>query len=270
MTARWRLAVAYDGAGFSGWAVQPGLRTVQGVLEEWIPQVLRLSAPVSLVCAGRTDAGVHARGQVCHLDVHDGLEPEVLRHRLSRVLPTDVVVGDVRVAPEGFDARFSAIWRRYAYRICDTTAPDPLLRGHVVRVRGPLDVEAMNRAGAMLVGLRDFAPFCKRREGATTIRTLTELHAERRPEGTIEFTVRADAFCHSMVRSLMGAMTEIGRGHRDEAWLAEVMAHGARHPSIPVMAPEGLCLEEVGYPADDELAARAAQARNMRAEGELE
>lgn len=270
-TERWTFGVAYDGADFSGWAVQPGLRTVQGVLEEWIPQVLRVGAPTPIACAGRTDAGVHARGQVCHVDLPVGAgTPEQLEHRLRRVLPTDVVVRGVRVAPPGFDARFSAIWRRYAYRITDGTAPaDPLLRGHVVAVRGPLDVDAMNAAAPLLIGLRDFAPFCKRREGATTIRTLTELHAERDGRGDLVFTVRADAFCHSMVRSLMGAMTEIGRGHRDAAWLAEVMRTPGRHSSIPVMAPHGLCLEEVGYPPDDELAERAERARSMRDESEL-
>ncbi|GAB3700480.1 tRNA pseudouridine(38-40) synthase TruA [Mariniluteicoccus flavus] len=262
--------MAYDGTGFSGWASQPGLRTVQGVLEEWIGQVLRLDAPAQLVCAGRTDAGVHARGQVCHLDLPDDCGADRLQHRLFRVLPGDVVVGDVRPAAPGFDARFSAVWRRYAYRISDqTSAPDPLQRGHVVRVRGPLDVEAMNAAAPILLGLKDFAPFCKRREGATTIRTLTELHAARAARGDLEFTVRADAFCHSMVRSLMGAMTEIGRGHRDADWLRAVMAAPGRASTIPVMPPHGLCLEEVGYPPDDELAARAARARTMREESEL-
>lgn len=270
-TTRLRFKVAYDGAAFSGWATQPGLRTVQGVLEEWIPQVLRLGASTPIACAGRTDAGVHARGQVCHVDLpSEAADPGRLEHRLRRVLPADVVVREADIAPPGFDARFAAIWRRYAYRITDGfAAADPLTRNHVVRLRGPLDIDAMNAAATMLLGLKDFAPFCKKREGATTIRTLTELHAIRDERGVIVFTVRADAFCHSMVRSLMGAMTEIGRGHRDAAWLAEVMTAKQRHTTIPVMPPQGLCLEEVGYPADDALLARVEQARQMRCESEL-
>lgn len=265
MSTRWRLDVAYAGADFSGWAAQPGLRTVQGVLEEWIRQVLRLPDPVQVVCAGRTDAGVHARGQVIHVDLPDDAPVDTLERRLRRVLPPDLVVGAVRPAPPGFDARFAATWRRYVYRLNDGTVPmDPLLRGHVVRVRGPLDVAAMNAAAPVLLGLRDFAPFCRRREGATTIRTLLELRAERDARGDLAYTVRADAFCHSMVRSLMGAMTAIGAGARDEAWLAEVLTTPGRHPEVQVMPAHGLCLEEVGYPPDAELAARVVQARAKR------
>lgn len=270
MTTRWRLDVAYDGKDFSGWATQPGLRTVQGTLEEWIRQVLRLSEPVALICAGRTDAGVHARGQVTHVDLPDDAPTDTLEHRLRRVLPPDVVVSRARPAPAGFDARFSAIWRRYVYRINDGTAPmDPLLRGHVTPVRGPLDLTAMNDAAQLLIGLKDFAPFCRRHEGATTIRTLLTLHAERDDRGDVAYTVRADAFCHSMVRSLMGAMTAIGTGQRDRSWLTEVLTATARHSSVQVMPAHGLCLEEVGYPPDTDLAARAVRARTKREVSEL-
>jgi tRNA pseudouridine38-40 synthase len=270
MSTRWRLDLAYDGTDFSGWATQPGLRTVQGVLEEWIPQVLRVAEPVRLVCAGRTDAGVHARGQVVHADLPDDAPVDTLQRRLDRVLPTDIVVRRVAAAPDGFDARFSAIWRRYIYRLNDGTVPaDPLLRGHIASVRGPLDVAAMNAAAGVLLGLRDFAAFCKQREGATTIRTLLDLSAERTARGDIEFTVRADAFCHSMVRSLMGAMVAVGSGRRDLEWLTGLLTSSAREPSIQVMAPHGLCLEEVRYPADTELADRADQARAIREVAEL-
>ncbi|MDO5498688.1 MAG: tRNA pseudouridine(38-40) synthase TruA [Propionibacteriaceae bacterium] len=270
MTARWRLDVAYDGTGFSGWATQPGLRTVQGVLEEWIRQVLRLRNPVQVVCAGRTDAGVHARGQVVHVDLPTDAPVETLERRLRRVLPPDVVVLGVRPAPDGFDARFAAIWRRYVYRLNDGAAPmDPLLRGHIVRLRGPVDVEAMNAAADLLIGLKDFAAFCRRHDGATTIRTLLELHAERDHRGDIAYTVKADAFCHSMVRSLMGALTAIGAGKRDRAWLADVLTSPTRHSAINVMPAHGLCLEEVGYPPDSGLAARAGQARSKREVDEL-
>lgn len=270
MTTRWRLDLAYAGGAFSGWAAQPGLRTIQGVLEEWIPQVLRLTEPVRLVCAGRTDAGVHARGQVVHVDLPSEAPVDTLQRRLERVLPSDIVVRRVAAAPTGFDARFSALWRRYVYRLNDgTAAPDPLLRGHVTQMRGPLDVDAMNAAAGVLLGLKDFAAFCKKRAGATTIRTLLDLHAVRNDRGDIEFTVRADAFCHSMVRSLMGAVTAVGSGRRDLDWLTGLLTTPGRDSSIQVLPPHGLCLEEVGYPPNAELAARAAEARATRKVGEL-
>ena len=276
---RWRLDVAYDGTAFSGWATQPGLRTVQGELERWITRVLRLPEPASLTCAGRTDAGVHARGQVAHLDLPadfrpsdragatDDLAPVLLR-RLGRVLDPDLVVTRVSAAPAGFDARFSAVWRRYCYRLWDGEHPvDPLHRNQVATTR-PLDLPAMNEAAGSLVGLRDFAAFCKRREGATTVRTLLDLHGTRLTEGPLagvcEFTVRADAFCHSMVRSVIGALVAVGSGRRGAGWVADIAARGVRDPGVTVMPAHGLTLEEVSYPPDDQLAARAVEARNVR------
>ncbi len=266
---RLRIDLAYDGAAFHGWATQPGLRTVQGVLEEWIPRVLRI-APVPLVVAGRTDAGVHARGQVCHVDLPDELPLDqdpcaVLLRRLGRVLPHDIVIRDVCRAPAGFDARFSATWRRYIYRIVDEgRVPDPLLRGHVVRVPHPVDVGALNAGAGTLLGLRDFAPFCKPRDGATTIRELRRCSARRLGDGVIAIELVADAFCHSMVRSLVGALTAVGGSRRTLAWLEDVAAHPVRHNDVLVMPAQGLVLEEVGYPADDQLAERARQARAVR------
>ena len=327
---RWRLDISYDGANFSGWARQPHLRTVQGELETWIPRVLRLDHPTPLTVAGRTDSGVHARGQVAHVDLPDGLDPRAdLHRRLPRVLDPDLVVRGITEVPSTFDARFSALWRRYVYRVWDAdSVPDPLLRSHVVTVRERLDLDALNSAGQSLLGLRDFAAFCKHREGATTIRTLMDCHAVRRgstpdpaptnhdgplPDqhagpthggettqgcmarscmtrdeaesrpinvtrstgadeaaGTIEITVLADAFCHSMVRSLVGALTAVASGKRDQAWLDEVMASSRRHSSVLVMPAAGLTLEEVGYPDEDGLAARAAQARARRSQEDLD
>lgn len=263
---RLRLDISYDGAGFHGWAAQPGLRTVQGTLEHWIAAVARLDDPVELVCAGRTDAGVHARGQVAHADVPDGIDPAVLVRRLRRALPADLTVRRVSVAPDGFDARFSAIWRRYAYRLT-TGIPEPVLRGLVVRVTGELDVAAMNACRPLLLGLRDFAPFCKRRDGATTVRTLLDLDVSEGVgdfAGTLVVNLRADAFCHSMVRALVGALVTVGGGRRDLAWLEDVMATPTRAVGSPVLPPHGLVLEEVGYPPDDRLADRAAEARARR------
>lgn len=263
---RLRLDLAYDGTDFRGWAVQPGMRTVQGELETWIGQVLRLPEAPTLVVAGRTDAGVHARGQVCHVDVPES--PDVcatLERRLRRVLRSDLVVRRVSPAPVGFDARFSALWRRYCYRIADEAyPPDPLMRGHVAEVRYCLNLDAFNGAAATLIGLRDFAAFCRPRDGATTIRELRELSATRNADGVIEVHLLADAFCHSMVRSLVGALTSVAAGKRTLAWLEQAALGPTRHNEINVMPAHGLTLEEVGYPADDQLAARAEAARAVR------
>ncbi len=270
---RLRLDLAYDGTGFHGWAAQPGLRTVQGEAELALATVLR--QPVELTCAGRTDAGVHARGQVVHLDVgpaalraaagrSSATPQEALQRRLNGVLAHDVRVLAVSVAPEGFDARFSALWRRYVYRLRDAPSPsDPLTRGHVVEWPRPLAEDAMNLAAAHLLGEHDFAAFCKRREGATTVRRLLELRVERTSVG-LELSVVADAFCHSMVRALTGCLVSVGEGRRDPAWAAGVLTGLRRHPEVRVMPAHGLTLEEVGYPDEAGLAARAEATRRVR------
>ena len=269
---RWRFDIAYDGTNFSGWAAQDGRRTVQGELESWIARILRLREPPRMVCAGRTDAGVHARGQVAHLD----LDPTMiidggndLVRRLNQVLGGDCVVRRISVAPPGFDARFGAIWRRYVYRLSDAgEPPDPLYRYQIAHVSTEVDLTRLNEEAVMLLGLRDFGAFCRRREGASTIRTLLELTGRRIPSGpmvgVIECTVRADAFCHSMVRSLVGALVAVATGQRDHEWLASVTQRGVRDSTIMVMPAAGLTLEEVGYPVDQELAARALEARATR------
>lgn len=261
---RFRLDLAYDGAGFHGWAAQPNLRTVQGEIETAIATVLRLDGPAALTCAGRTDTGVHARGQVAHVDLK-GVSVGTLARRLRRILPPDITLLHASEAPAGFDARFSALERRYVYRLIDTpTGVDPLTRGHVVAWARALDVEAMNAAASHLLGEHDFAAFCRKRAGATTIRTLLELSAARTDRGVIETTVRADAFCHSMVRSLMGALVAVGEGRQDPSWSADVLTAGVRDPRVKVMPAHGLVLEEVVYPHDDDLAARALESRRMR------
>lgn len=264
---RYRIDLAYEGTAFHGWARQPGLDTVQGELESWIKAVLRLQTEPQLVVAGRTDAGVHARGQVCHLDLPDEIpaQPDDLTRRLRRVLPASIAIKDVTAAPADFDARFSAVWRRYCYRLAEADLPpDPLLRGHVAEVREELHLDVLKLAAAELIGLRDFAAFCKPREGATTIRDLKELTCARRADGVVEVWLLADAFCHSMVRSLVGALTAVAGGRRDLEWLKRVRDHGSRHNEVHVMPAHGLTLEEVGYPPPDQLAHRAEQARAMR------
>jgi tRNA pseudouridine38-40 synthase len=272
---RIRIDLAYDGTDFRGWATQPGLRTVQAELEAALATALRLPE-VRVVCAGRTDTGVHARGQVVHLDVpgdrydtSTGRSPEspdeALRRRLNGILDADVHVRRVRAAPEGFDARFSALWRRYSYRIADAAElVDPLVRSHVLPWGRPLDLDLMNEASDLLLGHHDFAAFCRRRAGATTIRTLLDLEWRRDAHGLAEASVRADAFCHSMVRSLVGCLLAVGDGRRPVSWAAEVLGRAERDPSVAVVQAQGLTLEEVAYPADDELAHRADVTRARR------
>ena len=261
---RLRLDLSYDGTGFRGWATQPGLRTVQGEVESALATILRLDQAPQLTCAGRTDAGVHARGQVAHVDLDD-VDPPVLERRLRRLLPADIALRGLTVAPAGFDARFAALERRYVYRLDDSPAPDPLARTAVVAWPRPLDVDAMNAAAQHLLGEHDFASFCKRREGATTIRTLLELRTDRVGPG-VATTVRADAFCHSMVRALMGALVAVGEARHAPAFTAEVLALQARDTRVKVMPAHGLVLEEVVYPDDSGLAARAVEARRRRDE----
>ena len=273
---RVRLDLAYDGTDFSGWAAQPALRTVQGELSAGLATVLRSPQPVRVTVAGRTDAGVHARGQVAHVDLDPSAwaalpgrsdrEPgRALVSRLGGVLPHDIVVRRAALAPPGFDARFSAVERRYLYRLADTDAlRDPLRRHDTVWWRRPLDVDAMDEASRALVGLRDFAAFCKQREGATTIRTLLDFSWTRLPDGVLEATVRADAFCHSMVRSLVGAVVPVGEGRRDRGWPRSVLERAERGSGLHVMPPHGLSLEEVVYPDDADLADRAVMTRARR------
>lgn len=269
---RIRIDLAYDGTDFHGWASQPGLRTVQGLLEDALATCLRVPW-LSVTCAGRTDTGVHARGQVAHVDVDEavlvasagrvrGTPLEALARRLNGLLPPDVRVREVSAAPEGFDARFSPIWRRYAYRVADDPAlADPLTRRQVLAWPRVLDLSAMNQAALPLLGEHDFAAFCKRREGATTVRRLMDLSWERDATGVAVATVRAGAFCHHMVRSLTGCLLAVGDGRRDVGWAEEVLTAGVRDPAVPVVAAHGLTLEEVGYPSDEEVALQAERSR---------
>lgn len=278
---RIRLDLAYDGTQFRGWARQPGLRTVQGTLEDALARVL--GGDPRLVVAGRTDAGVHATGQVAHLDL-DELQVERLTARPSRhtaepdpvarlaarvrgVLGgyADLTLHRTRRAPEGFDARFSAVWRRYEYRLADRISGyDPLERLRTTSVRAELDVEAMDAAARSLTGLHDFAAYCKPREEATTIRTLLEFDWHRAPDGVLIANVKADAFCHSMVRALVGACVAVGEERLDVEDVSAIRDNRERVPEVKVLAARGLTLTEVGYPADELLAQRAEQTRARR------
>ncbi len=278
---RIRLDLAYDGGPFNGWAIQPGKRTVQGVLEEALALLLR--RPVRITVAGRTDAGVHARGQVVHADLTEAewlalprgheLNPDAallrrLRGALSRGLGDlsgAVEVRRVAVAPEGFDARFSALWRRYSYRIADGPVLwDPLGRALTLWHKSPLDVGLLNAGSGLLLGLQDFRSYCKPREGATTIRELQRFEFARGADGVIVATVQADAFCHNMVRALVGAALVVGEGREAPEWLLDRLLARQRDARSVLAAPHPLVLEEVAYPTANELLARAELTRARR------
>lgn len=280
---RIRLDLAYDGGAFTGWARQPGLRTVQGELEAALATIFRRAEdPPRVTVAGRTDVGVHATGQVSHLDLEDAQLDDLERPRRDRpALPAlealvrrlnglagaagDVQVHRATLAPEGFDARFAAVWRRYEYRIADAAAlRDPRRRGFELWHPAPLDASAMDEAAHSLLGLHDFASFCRPREGATTIRTLQEFAWSRDADGVLVARVRADAFCHSMVRALVGACLAAGGGRLATTRVAELRDAAERTSEFAVVPAKGLTLVEVGYPPDDELAARVEQTRARR------
>jgi tRNA pseudouridine38-40 synthase len=227
---------------------------------------LTVRTPVALTVAGRTDAGVHASGQVAHGDLPLSVDPAWLVRRLARLLPLDVRVRAVTPVPPAFDARFSALRRHYRYRV--TTAPsgaEPLRARDTLAWPYALDVDAVNAASALLLGEHDFAAFCKRREGATTVRELQKLTWERGPDDVVTAAVSADAFCHSMVRSLVGALLDVGRGRRGVDFPAELLRRGVRASAVSVAPAHGLTLVAVDYPPDAELAQRAIDTRRVRA-----
>jgi tRNA pseudouridine38-40 synthase len=276
---RLRLDIAYDGTDFAGWAPQAGQRTVAGLLEETLSTVFR--TPVRLRAAGRTDTGVHATGQVAHVDVPaDALpnayprsprqtEPEFqpLVRRLGRLVPADVRVRQIARAPAGFDARFSALRRHYVYRL--STAPygvEPQQARYITGWPRALDVDAMQEASRNLVGLHDFAAFCRHREAATTIRDLQRLDWSRDGD-LITADVTADAFCWSMVRSLVGALLAVGERRRTPTWCRDLLKSTRRSSDFAAAPARGLTLVGVDYPPDSELQARTLITRDLRKRG---
>lgn len=263
---RIRFDLSYDGTDFAGWGIQPAQRTVQGLLEATLSTILRVR--VNLTCAGRTDAGVHARHQIAHFDLAESIwcefGPDLLR-RLANFMPCDVRVNSIERASAGFDARFSALRRHYKYRICDEVVGiDPIARINVLNWQSPLNEKVMNEACALLLGKHDFAAFCKRREGTTTIRALEQFTWSRDDSGLLVADVVADAFCHAMVRSLVGPVIAVGEGRRPVSWPLAMLESRARSAESIVASPQGLTLESVDYPADDELETRALITRKMR------
>jgi len=274
---RLRVDLAYDGAGFSGWAKQPNLPSVQQTLETALAKALRLDLSlVRTVVAGRTDSGVHATGQVCHVDLPSDhaivaephkVDKELLKRLRGALGKTSAIwVERVMIAPDGFDARFSPLRRRYEYRIADgRSRKDPRTAGHTLWISDSLNQAAMNRLGKALLGLHDWASFCRAREGATTIRTLEKFSWVRDSEGVLCGTVVADAFCHSMVRSLVGAAIAVGKGDLDVSEIVALRDQTARTSAWKTMPAHGLTLVEVVYPKNRELARRAELTRSQRA-----
>jgi tRNA pseudouridine38-40 synthase len=267
---RLRLDLAYEGTDFHGWAVQPDRRTVAGVLAAGLTTLLGEAGHGGMTVAGRTDAGVHATGQVCHVDVAAGAWERLAGDplpRLAAVLPPDVRVrAATLVAPE-FDARFSALARRYRYRVTDAPyGADPLRRRDTLAWPRPLDLASLAAAARGLVGEHDFAAYCRRKENATTVRTVTRLDWRRAADGVLEAVVAADAFCQAMVRSLVGAMLAVGEGRKPPAWPVELLARTTRASEVKVAPAHGLTLVAVDYPDGPAgWSARAEVTRRRRA-----
>lgn len=242
----YRLDLAYDGSGFRGYAANAGVRTVQGRLEEAL--ALALQHPVETAVAGRTDAGVHARGQVVSFVVAEALDPARLQRSLNRLLAPEVVVRAVTEAPAGFDARRSAVHRTYRYRIDDGPVPDPARRWITWHSGTPLDEGAMTLVAGAFLGEHDFASLCRAAEGASTVRRVLAAAWWREADGLLVFEVTASAFCHQMVRSMVALCVEAGRGRLDPATVPGIIAARDRQAGRGVVPPHGLTLWKVGYP----------------------
>jgi tRNA pseudouridine38-40 synthase len=255
---RLRLDLAYDGTNFFGWGKQPDRRTVQEEVEKAIAIISQ--SKIDSIVAGRTDAGVHATGQVIHVDVPESINLDEIAYKLNRILDTDVRVMGVSIAPPAFHARFSALRRHYTYRILDANKViPPLHRYDVASWYKPLAVDQLNEASALLLGDHDFAAYCKFREGATTIRQLQRFEWIRDSDGYLVGDIVADAFCYSMVRNLVGAVVCVADGRFGPEWIQETLANKVRVSDSLVFPACGLTLRQVDYPSDSELLERAAK-----------
>ena len=270
---RLRIDIAYDGTNFYGWGAQPDRRTIQDLVEEAISRISRVDT--ESIVAGRTDAGVHATGQVIHVDVPDAIFDGELnyidfRYKLNRILDEDVRIMSITDAPSGFHARFSALRRHYVYKLIDNNdVIPPLTRNDVASWYRPLDVNHMNEASKLVLGHHDFAAFCKFREGSTTIRSLEKYEWKRRDDGVLVADIVADAFCYSMVRNLVGAVVCVADGRKEPSWIAELLANKERVSDSLVFPARGLTLYQVDYPHDDQLLERAKITVSKRGQGQI-
>ena len=262
---RLRIDLSYDGTNFSGWATQPGRRTIQDLVEQAIGKITQ--SKIESIVAGRTDAGVHAAGQVIHVDVPDSINLDEIAYKLNRILDEDIRIMRVSIAPEAFHALFSALRRKYTYKILDKNLPiPPINRYDIASWYRPLDAELMNSASSLVLGHHDFAAFCKFKEGGTTLRTLEEFHWERQGDLLVA-TVVADAFCYSMVRNLVGAVVCVADGRKEASWVGELLANKERVSDSLVFPARGLTLTSVEYPTNDQLLERAKVTIGKRENG---
>ena len=242
-----RLVVAYDGTDFRGFAEQPDQRTVAGVIRRALAKVLRTE--VDLACAGRTDAGVHAWGQVVSFEAPPGIDVDRLSASLNAMLGPEVVVRSLELLPPGFDARRTAQWRAYRYTIVHRAAPDPFLARYAWHVPARLDLRALRLAADPFVGEHDFASFCRKGpEGSTTVRRVFESAWHDLGDGVLRYDIRATAFCWQMVRSIVGTIVDAGLGARRPGDMLTILRAGDRAAAGTVAPPHGLCLWDVGYP----------------------
>ena len=262
---RLRLDLAYDGTNFFGWGKQPDRRTVQEEVEKAIAIISQ--SKIDSIVAGRTDAGVHATGQVIHVDVPESINLDEIAYKLNRILDEDIRIIQVSIAPEAFHARFSALRRSYIYKILDKNLPvPPINRFDIASWYRPLEVDSLNEASALVLGHHDFAAFCKFREGGTTIRTLEKFQWERQGDLLVASVV-ADAFCYSMVRNLVGAAVCVADGRKESSWMGELLANKERVSDSLVFPARGLTLSSVEYPTNDQLLERARVTIGKRGNG---
>jgi tRNA pseudouridine38-40 synthase len=262
---RLRIDLAYDGTNFFGWGKQPDRRTVQEEVEKAIGTITQTK--IESIVAGRTDAGVHATGQVIHVDVPESINLDEIAYKLNRILDEDIRIIQVSIAPEAFHARFSALRRSYIYKILDKNIPvPPINRFDISSWYRPLEVDSLNEASALVLGHHDFAAFCKFREGGTTIRTLEKFQWERQGDLLVASVV-ADAFCYSMVRNLVGAAVCVADGRKESSWMGELLANKERVSDSLVFPARGLTLSSVEYPTNDQLLERAKVTIGKRGNG---
>jgi tRNA pseudouridine38-40 synthase len=274
---RLRLDFAYEGTDFAGWAKQPDQRTVQGEILRALSNIFEQDPDeFTLVVAGRTDAGVHANGQVAHLDLTQQQfqgPGRNLKQRLNSLMDEDVRIYTVSLAPAGFDARFAAIHRRYIYRIADANSvQSPISARNTLFIWKDLNLVAMQDTVKELIGLHDFASFCKPRPGSSTIRDLKSISIKRRysRDNVIEIELMADAFCHNMVRSIVGALIAVGDGRATKDDIAKLFARADRVGSYKVVDPKGLTLVEIGYPAADLMEQQVLNTKAVRSADEID
>jgi tRNA pseudouridine38-40 synthase len=247
-----RLLVAYDGTDFRGLAPNAGVRTVVGELQAFLEPLV--GVPVTMVMSGRTDAGVHAWGQVLSFEAPEGVDLARIQRSVNSALGPEIVVRDIAVAAPGFSARYSATGRRYRYTIVNRDVPDPFLARVAWWMPHPLDLDAMNEGAAHVVGEHDFSSFCrrpKREPDASLVRRVTGARWRRLdPPDVMRFDIEGSAFCHQMVRSIVGFLVEVGRGRRRPDDVATALAAGDRAAAVQPSPPHGLCLWQVDYHGD--------------------